>query len=246
MKSSLAGQGGRSWSAAVPVIAAAVAILPVPTCAAASVAVEVPDVLTKVMPSTLRKPFTPSDAAALRSMLVPAPAAYEIRYFDWVDHDRQREVCVKLYLPPPAAEMEKVIVKDEQTHTAQYYEAKRHTIQVDFGIYCHDLMKEIAKGEAPRLSSFLWHDGAWRLASHANFALPATNEPPVLDDAGRCRGAICSACAGSCSWRRRCRRCRRASAWSRRCWPGVCRPWGCWPACVRCFIPLTFPPRLTR
>ncbi len=43
--------------------------------------------------------------------------------------------------------------------------------------------KEIAKGEAPRLSSFLWHDGAWRLASHANFALPATNEPPVLDDA---------------------------------------------------------------
>jgi hypothetical protein len=51
------------------------------------------------------------------------------------------------YLPPPVEEMEKVIVKDEQTHTGQYYEAKRHTIQVDFGIYCHDLMKEIAKGE---------------------------------------------------------------------------------------------------
>ncbi|MEI7993118.1 MAG: hypothetical protein WCH93_11925 [Actinomycetota bacterium] len=43
--------------------------------------------------------------------------------------------------------------------------------------------KEIAKGEAPRLSSFLWHDGSWHLASHANFALPATDEPPVLADA---------------------------------------------------------------
>lgn len=42
-------------------------------------------------------------AALADAMLVPAPAAYEIRYFDWVDHDRQREVRVKLYLPPPAA-----------------------------------------------------------------------------------------------------------------------------------------------
>jgi len=42
--------------------------------------------------------------------------------------------------------------------------------------------KEIAKGEAPRLSTFVWHDGAWRLLSHANFALPAGSEPPVLSD----------------------------------------------------------------
>jgi hypothetical protein len=63
-----------AWSAAVPVIAAAVAILPVPNWAAFKVAVDRPDVLAKVMPSTLRKPFTPSAAAALRSMLVPAPA----------------------------------------------------------------------------------------------------------------------------------------------------------------------------
>ena len=62
------------WSAAVPVIAVAVAILPVPNCAAFRVTVDRPEVLAKVMPSTLRKPFTPSAAAPLRSMLVPAPA----------------------------------------------------------------------------------------------------------------------------------------------------------------------------
>jgi hypothetical protein len=58
----------------VPVMADVFEILPVPSCALPKVAVEVPDVLTKVIPSTLTKPFTPSDAAALRSMLVPAPA----------------------------------------------------------------------------------------------------------------------------------------------------------------------------
>jgi hypothetical protein len=40
-----------------------------------------------------------------------------------------------------------VIAKDEETHLGQYYQAKRHTIQVDFNLYCADLKKEIAKGE---------------------------------------------------------------------------------------------------
>lgn len=39
-----------------------------------------------------------------------------------------------------------------------------------------------SKGEAPRLSTFVWHDGAWFLASHANFNLPAAGQAPVLDD----------------------------------------------------------------
>lgn len=30
-----------------------------------------------------------------------------------------------------------------------------------------------ATGEAPRLSTFLWSDGRWRMTSHANFNLPA-------------------------------------------------------------------------
>ena len=38
-------------------------------------------------------------AALAEAKLVPEPAAYEIRYFDWVDRDRQREVLAKLYLP---------------------------------------------------------------------------------------------------------------------------------------------------
>lgn len=50
------------------------------------------------------------------------------------------------YLPPSPAEMREVIAKDEETHLGQYYRSKRHTIQVDFGIYVDDLMKEIARG----------------------------------------------------------------------------------------------------
>jgi len=42
-------------------------------------------------------------AALAEAMLVPAATAYEIRYFDWVDGHRQREVRAKLYLPPAAA-----------------------------------------------------------------------------------------------------------------------------------------------
>ena len=51
------------------------------------------------------------------------------------------------YLPPSPQEMERVIVKDEETHLGQYYRSKRHTIQVDFNTYVADLMKEIARGE---------------------------------------------------------------------------------------------------
>jgi cation diffusion facilitator CzcD-associated flavoprotein CzcO len=51
------------------------------------------------------------------------------------------------YLPPSEAEMKAITVKDEATHKGQYYASKRHTIQVDFGLYCHDLIKEIARGE---------------------------------------------------------------------------------------------------
>jgi cation diffusion facilitator CzcD-associated flavoprotein CzcO len=51
-----------------------------------------------------------------------------------------------LYLPPPSADMEQVIAKDEATHLGQYYRSKRHTIQVDFNTYVADLHKEISKG----------------------------------------------------------------------------------------------------
>jgi cation diffusion facilitator CzcD-associated flavoprotein CzcO len=51
------------------------------------------------------------------------------------------------YRPPSAAEMREVIVRDEQTHLGQYYASKRHTIQVDFGVYVADLMKEIVRGQ---------------------------------------------------------------------------------------------------
>ena len=50
------------------------------------------------------------------------------------------------YLPPSPAEMVRITAEDEALHMGQYYASKRHTIQVDFGVYCHDLMKEIERG----------------------------------------------------------------------------------------------------
>ncbi|MFN3522895.1 MAG: flavin-containing monooxygenase [Phenylobacterium sp.] len=51
------------------------------------------------------------------------------------------------YRPPSPEEMRRVIAEDEEIHLGHYYKAKRHTIQVDFNLYCADLMKEIAAGE---------------------------------------------------------------------------------------------------
>ncbi|MDP1987578.1 flavin-containing monooxygenase, partial [Phenylobacterium sp.] len=51
------------------------------------------------------------------------------------------------YVPPPRAEMEAIIAKDEALHLGHFYKSQRHTIQVDFGLYVHDLMKEIGRGE---------------------------------------------------------------------------------------------------
>ena len=44
-----------------------------------------------------------NQAALVEANLLPQQGAYEIKYFQWVDHDRQREVLVKLYLPPAAS-----------------------------------------------------------------------------------------------------------------------------------------------
>jgi hypothetical protein len=51
------------------------------------------------------------------------------------------------YRPPPADAMRQVTAADEALHLGPYYKSARHTIQVDFGIYVHDLLKEIERGE---------------------------------------------------------------------------------------------------
>jgi len=48
--------------------------------------------------------------------------------------------------PPSPAGMAQITRDDEALHLGPYYKAARHTIQVDFGIYCHDLLKEIDRG----------------------------------------------------------------------------------------------------
>jgi cation diffusion facilitator CzcD-associated flavoprotein CzcO len=51
------------------------------------------------------------------------------------------------YALPPVEEQVRIMQADEADHLGQYYAAPRHTIQIDFGRYVVDLMKEIAAGE---------------------------------------------------------------------------------------------------
>ena len=53
------------------------------------------------------------------------------------------------YALPSVEEQERIMRADEASHLEQYYDAPRHTIQIDFGRYCVDLHAEIAAGEAP-------------------------------------------------------------------------------------------------
>lgn len=66
--------------------------------------------------------------------------------------EQQSKLLAKLltgrYVLPSVEEQERIMVADEQAHLEQYYAAKRHTIQIDFGRYCVDLHQEIAAGEA--------------------------------------------------------------------------------------------------
>ncbi|KAA9156666.1 SidA/IucD/PvdA family monooxygenase [Amycolatopsis acidicola] len=50
------------------------------------------------------------------------------------------------YELPSVPEMEAAIKRDEEKHLGQYYNAPRHTIQVDFARYVKDLRKEIESG----------------------------------------------------------------------------------------------------
>jgi hypothetical protein len=52
------------------------------------------------------------------------------------------------YALPSVAEQERIMREDEAFHLEQYYAAPRHTIQIDFGRYCVDLLDEIEAGTA--------------------------------------------------------------------------------------------------
>ncbi len=65
--------------------------------------------------------------------------------------EQQSKLLAKLldgsYALPPVEEQERTMREDEAAHLEQYYAAPRHTIQIDFGRYCLDLVAEIAAGE---------------------------------------------------------------------------------------------------
>lgn len=50
------------------------------------------------------------------------------------------------YALPSVEEQERIMRADEAFHLEQYYAAPRHTIQIDFGRYCVDLLAEIEAG----------------------------------------------------------------------------------------------------
>lgn len=50
------------------------------------------------------------------------------------------------YALPAPGEMTATLEADEAVHKGHYYASQRHTIQVDFDLYCHDLKAEIEKG----------------------------------------------------------------------------------------------------
>ena len=65
--------------------------------------------------------------------------------------EQQSKLCAALiageYELPPASEMDEITKADEAFHTGHFYDAPRHTMQVDFNAYVKDLMKEIARGQ---------------------------------------------------------------------------------------------------
>jgi cation diffusion facilitator CzcD-associated flavoprotein CzcO len=65
--------------------------------------------------------------------------------------EQQSKLLVRLlegsYVLPSVEEQERIMRADEAVHLEQYYSAPRHTIQIDFGRYCVDLMKEIEAGQ---------------------------------------------------------------------------------------------------
>ena len=64
--------------------------------------------------------------------------------------EQQSKLCAAKiageYEFPPETEMWDIIKEDEQFHLGHFYDAPRHTMQVDFNAYVKDLMKEIERG----------------------------------------------------------------------------------------------------
>lgn len=50
----------------------------------------------------------------------------------------------------------------------------RWTLVADEAVTDNQTEQQLSTDEAPRLSTFVWRDGRWRLMSHANFNLPAS------------------------------------------------------------------------
>jgi hypothetical protein len=50
------------------------------------------------------------------------------------------------YAFPDSAEMDRITMADEKEHLGHFYDSPRHRMQVDFGVYVADLLKELKRG----------------------------------------------------------------------------------------------------
>lgn len=96
---------------------------------------------------------------ALYKRMVQADAALHSLWFmglaqplpTLVNFAEQQSKLVAAYLTggyalPDPETMRRVIAADEAAHQGHYYASARHTMQVDFDVYCADLKREIAAG----------------------------------------------------------------------------------------------------
>ncbi|QMW22154.1 flavin-containing monooxygenase [Sandaracinobacteroides saxicola] len=57
------------------------------------------------------------------------------------------------YTLPSPSDMARIIAADEAAHKGHYYSSPRHTIQVDFDRYCHDLRAEMTRGAKRKVAA---------------------------------------------------------------------------------------------
>lgn len=101
-----------------------------------------------------------SDAAALEDFLAPA---FQLQRADGSGYDRDE------YLANPA------IVNTFEVGDEVFASQQDDVLVVRWGAQVNEITEgtKLSEVYAPRLSTFVWSDGAWRLLAHANFNPPA-------------------------------------------------------------------------
>ena len=103
-------------------------------------------------------PVVDNHIGLYKRMVQPDPALHGLWFMGLaqplptlVNFAEQQSKLVASYLSgayalPDPATMARVIAADEELHMGNFYKSQRHTMQVDFDVYCADLKREILAG----------------------------------------------------------------------------------------------------